>query len=341
MSFMFSPGCCCVDCVIFRDTFERADDTDVGADWDELSGDWAIVSNELEGVGAGILLADTAYNESAPTVVSVHITALETSGDKGRVIIAYTDANNYLYAQVENDAGAGKLKLFKVVAGTHTQLGTTRTLSMWNLGDIWLIVCYQEGILAAEAHFGTSGGFGFPGTSVMSKAVTATGTRHGLAVGGGTVLFNNYLLERHEDEENGCRNCARFCTQCEDELEPRFYQVEISGVVGGAAPYLPCLNGTHIIPAGDCGGWKEGPCYPAEPTAPRGFGVVIGTGAITVYTIQGCGFGTGQATWYKSDAPNPVPCRELSAVSIPWLALTPGCFSNDFSSSTCLITSIP
>lgn len=43
------PGCRCCQpaCTAWKDSFNRADDTDIGADWTEDAGDWEIVSNEL------------------------------------------------------------------------------------------------------------------------------------------------------------------------------------------------------------------------------------------------------------------------------------------------------
>lgn len=39
--------CCCGECPIGEDNFNRADSTNVGADWDEILGDWRIESNKL------------------------------------------------------------------------------------------------------------------------------------------------------------------------------------------------------------------------------------------------------------------------------------------------------
>lgn len=45
---MFNNCCCVADCWIYKDDFNRADDTDLGADWTEDSGSWAINGNTLK-----------------------------------------------------------------------------------------------------------------------------------------------------------------------------------------------------------------------------------------------------------------------------------------------------
>lgn len=48
--------CCCVTgCDIASDDFNRADSTSLGADWVEISGDWAIASNKLTVPTAGVI----------------------------------------------------------------------------------------------------------------------------------------------------------------------------------------------------------------------------------------------------------------------------------------------
>lgn len=60
------PRRCCCDnnCYIFRDDFDRADSTDLGSDWEECSGDWEIVSEDLttEDTGAVVVLKHMVGN---------------------------------------------------------------------------------------------------------------------------------------------------------------------------------------------------------------------------------------------------------------------------------------
>ena len=105
----------------FTDDFNRADSTDLGAEWVEVSGDWSIISNQL------------APPVSAGTVVLRAATAMATNDHYAQVTLATVAAasqgvwcrgnsnitNGYLW---RNDGTAWDL--FSVVSSTFTVIGT-------------------------------------------------------------------------------------------------------------------------------------------------------------------------------------------------------------------------
>lgn len=48
--------CCCGDCLTFTDIFDREDNDNIGPDYEECSGNFEIVSNELVGTGSLVIL---------------------------------------------------------------------------------------------------------------------------------------------------------------------------------------------------------------------------------------------------------------------------------------------
>jgi len=120
MGFRFNGGgCCCDTCGIFTDVGGAQD----GANWDAQSGTFTAGATTSS---SALIYADVAYNDVPPTRITVGITMITTS-DKARVVIGGSDASNYLYAELTKNASTFSLKLFKVVATVHTQLGTTQT----------------------------------------------------------------------------------------------------------------------------------------------------------------------------------------------------------------------
>lgn len=105
----------------FSDDFNRADSTDLGANWVEVSGDWSIVSNQLSPGAAGgtiILRASTAM-ASNDNFAQITITATTTASQgvwcRGNSNIS----QGYLWRN-----NGSTWDLFSVVGGSFTNIGT-------------------------------------------------------------------------------------------------------------------------------------------------------------------------------------------------------------------------
>lgn len=214
--------CCgCEGCQFLTDDFTRGDSTTVGGSWVEQSGDWEISSNRLIVSDSDALLNNTTAQPISDEQMRHKATIRATAdGDQLRVIVAYLDTNNYLYAQFEFDSTCGELTLWEVISGTHTQIGDTIPVrGDWLDADHILSVCYDSGPCCPDesddsAAFGADGCIGtlraiFNNTHIASAfdvAAPTGGYYVGLGTGTltGTATFDDVTAYRIEEEAN-CR----------------------------------------------------------------------------------------------------------------------------------------
>ena len=184
--------CCPTGCVYFSDTFDRANNTNLGADWTETSGDWSIDTNRLK-----IAATDNAKctcNTTHPTastkyIVSVSV-SLSTDGDVARVFVN----NSGQFAEVERITSAcGRLRLYD---GTTCKGSCNVALG----GFTRLVVCVE----AAKIHVGTGG------SPMLTIPATATSSVVALGTGActGTVLFEDFSLSKHNSDDATCPACG-------------------------------------------------------------------------------------------------------------------------------------
>lgn len=105
----------------FTDDFDRANSTDLGAGWVEVSGDWSIVSSQLSPGAAG------------GTVILRAADAMATDDNSAQVTIAATtSASQGVWCRGNSNLSSGYLwrndgtswDLFSVVGGSFTAIGT-------------------------------------------------------------------------------------------------------------------------------------------------------------------------------------------------------------------------
>jgi len=105
----------------FTDDFNRANSSDLGAGWVEVSGDWSVVSNQLSPGSAG------------GTIILRAATAMATDDNSAQATIAATTAASHgVWCRGNSNISSGYLwrndgsswDLFSVVGGSFTLLGT-------------------------------------------------------------------------------------------------------------------------------------------------------------------------------------------------------------------------
>lgn len=105
----------------FTDDFNRADSTNLGAGWVEVTGDWSIVSNQLSSGSAG------------GTIILRASTSMATSDNSAQVTIAATAAVSHgVWCRGSTSLSSGYLwrndgtswNLFSVVGGSFTNIGS-------------------------------------------------------------------------------------------------------------------------------------------------------------------------------------------------------------------------
>lgn len=93
--------CCCPDCELTTDDFNRANENPVTGNWSEISGDWGIVSNQLVNVTPGPLITTVQPQPSGRPTNGTYSTKIFfkcvniNPGAVYEIICGYTDANNY------------------------------------------------------------------------------------------------------------------------------------------------------------------------------------------------------------------------------------------------------
>lgn len=106
--------------VIFGDSFDKTNNTDLGPDWNEYTTDLEIFSNQIRNTNAASKAA--RYKKSIGPDQNVSTDCKVTaSGNNCAVMARWSDANNYYYAFL--DAGLGKIIAYKMVGGAATKLG--------------------------------------------------------------------------------------------------------------------------------------------------------------------------------------------------------------------------
>jgi hypothetical protein len=106
----------------FRDGFNRANNTDINQDWEEVAGDWQIKDNELllNDIDPSLLrytiraVADGTANTSVQSNFRVTIRGMNG------VLARYTDSNNWYGCFL--DFNTDEIRIIKNVAGTFTEL---------------------------------------------------------------------------------------------------------------------------------------------------------------------------------------------------------------------------
>lgn len=299
-----NPGCpCCTACTIFADTFDRADASSIGAEWDERAGNWAISTNAaVPDAANAVAVVDEDHPEATSDMVAYAVVTGNTSGDMIRVIVAWEDDSNYLFGQLRlTGASSAASRLGKVEAGVLSYLTSETTTSAGGVDETFTIkVCYVGDRLSLELR---SGDIASGGTFLNAHGfdVTYTGLRAGIGAGTmtGTIRFLRFAWEYHASEERPlCRGCAEPCEACEDGTTPYAVQVEIDGVAdGGACADCLGINGmvyvlriespcnytqnagdacaVHLLQVGLCN------VYPAGPGI-KEFSLTILTGGVTV-----------------------------------------------------------
>lgn len=169
------------------DNFNRADSTtalgtpsDGGSDWVAASGTWGITSNKSYKVGSGSTF-EAAYLEASTS--SADVQATNTGLGSTGLCCRLSNNSNFIFGQVIS----GTAYIWKRVAGTFTQIGSTYTGTIV-AGDVWKLTCdasnnlklYQNGVQRVSG----------------TDAAGSTNTKHGFCdfSGGSSVNWDNFSI---------------------------------------------------------------------------------------------------------------------------------------------------
>lgn len=166
------PRRCC-GCTILDDTFNRADSSILGDDWNEVSGNWEIVSNKLQIASTdAIVINDNICPSQFVERVAYDNVRFGATGDIVRLIIAWTDNNNYVYAQIT--AGTNAHTIVQRSGGIDTTLVTTSPRTINALSNQDMEICVRNGRVSVGA--GTNVVMVSIGTSIVATEYAGLGT---------------------------------------------------------------------------------------------------------------------------------------------------------------------
>jgi hypothetical protein len=224
----FINMCCCQGCTYFSDDF-AADN--LATDYDDRAGTWTVGGGLLNTTSASALIvANTTHPSGQATGYAKCDVTCAATTDIGGPVIAYSDDDNYWYAEVQPGATNGSLKLFERSGGVNTQRGNTRTLTGFSAGDTATVsLCIFNGVVRASATHGSN----VQGI-VYAASPALTSTKGGMRTGAGSsdVDFDNFVLSKHKFEDSTCPQCeaANVCSVCDSSVAPTDYQVVLTGV---------------------------------------------------------------------------------------------------------------
>jgi hypothetical protein len=247
--------CCCDEaaCYEFSDDFNRANDTDLGANWTETSGDSEIASNKLKMDATERVEQSTADTTlgSDPAYFDLQVT-VNAGADNVVVRIGMHD----LYAELDwaNNTASINGNAAYDWPGSNLAASTNYALRfIWNNDVACLIVngvCVRtENVTQASLTAGPP----FLQVTTNPTPTTVTWDDYSITV---KTVDTDCILSCEEDFS--CSNYEPIfseCENCEDDTTFRKYQVEIAGVVNdGFACVADCdkYNGTFILDMCDC-----------------------------------------------------------------------------------------
>ncbi len=181
--------CCCLgDCTVFSDDFDGDDSDDLTPEWDERSGDWERLNNELvENGNAGALII--CQTETATEEQSVQVTGTRNAGDIVGAVCNYLDDSHYFYAEIEDIGPDTEVRLYRVPGGLLHSATVAQVPSPGGL-----TICFSKSsfsVLAGEAI-----------VYDCNPAIHAGGKKGGIRNGGGNVsTFEAFSLENYDGQD--------------------------------------------------------------------------------------------------------------------------------------------
>lgn len=225
---MLARCCCGAGCQIASDDFDRADSTDIGADWDEVAGDWEIASNVLRVESSDALARHQSPqpdNEFGLRVIAD--VKGDSDGDQLRVFGPQWGDDDAIYAELTVDDGdCGDLTLYRLAGGVATQIGGSVAVPAAPAEWHRITLCYRDEypllphvtakIVTADGTTRWTGAF----VDVTGETPDGTGITGGLGTGSITsgAEFDNFDVDvtRYSPDRASCPHCRPPCDLFED-----------------------------------------------------------------------------------------------------------------------------
>lgn len=213
--------CCCYGsggCTIFRDEFNRADSSSLGANWDSSS--FEIFSNRVRTVGAGIAICQVPHPTPSESMAVTIETVDENEGDVYEVLVNVIDEDNYHLARFNrNGLATSTIELYKISGGITTLITSDVIISLTGTAREFTAIIADNEFCAYVSFAVVSLVFGNP-------TVHPGGYLSGFGCQTPGALLDNFEFEHHLQTKETCPSCV---CQCENYYVPPCLNMHLEG----------------------------------------------------------------------------------------------------------------
>jgi hypothetical protein len=201
----FFPGCKC--CCNYADTFNRANNSDIGSDWTVEDGTVSIDTNRLKVTSDTALIVWNTEASREGGIQSAAVHCIATSGRKVQLRVAYLDDENWVAFQVATGTGSpdGYVSIVECIAGVETETAQPKFAditinSTGNINPPHIRVTYEpaadESYATLSATLKTSVGGNAVEMDLQQQVAFTGGNKAAIAVvdGTGDVTFDMFCF---------------------------------------------------------------------------------------------------------------------------------------------------
>jgi hypothetical protein len=234
--------CCCANCRLGEDDFNRANSNPPTGNWHEISGEWEILDNELNCINPGVLattICHPAIYDKGSYIARFDLIGM-SDGSVDHWEIGVGDPNSPNYVVEIDHTFATSTAVLKLWSGNKSSLIHEETYSGVN-SDAPGYICYAPGI-AIDVGMGRIPELEFCDTTTSSDCFTSGG----VDVGGFSFRdgrFDNWTYDLHWLDLKICEKCPCFCEKSETDYACFPDELTLSFVsIGGDSAILNSIT---------------------------------------------------------------------------------------------------
>lgn len=240
--------------------------TDTLTDYTQVSGTWTKPAASIETTDATALIYFNTPHPDGLSIGKVAFTISVSATATYRLLLAYQDANNYIFMEMEVKAGDDIAKLGHRTGGVDTFLEEVHGTST-STADL----CYNGSRITSKTGISgfTSGTLPTAASGADSPLTGNWGTFVGVEVlaNTGTVSFNGLTFHGYNDVS--CAVCQTACYGCGLTGTPGEYSLYMTGVANAAcATCTTGYNGATFILQNTVAATASRNCYFRKDTVP-------------------------------------------------------------------------
>lgn len=216
------PGmpCCCEECVIFRDIFDRADNTELGFPWYANGTEFSIISYDAVSEGASTAYLDVVHPVPDTSMVVTIKTREEIEGVKYRILVniprlatsPHFNSNNLYFGEFErNGMNDSVIRLGVISNGITTILKEELIIGLINTNRSFNVIFSETEFCASI----TNSVLSFVG--IVPPPPFEEGYYCGMSVDTEDIIIEEFIFEEHFKTNPKCLSCLCKCTSEEGD----------------------------------------------------------------------------------------------------------------------------